>query len=57
MDNTTIDEVIEAIKNQWIKDFGKMNSPGVRNGFFMVGFVRHALESHPEPAADKQKNN
>lgn len=39
----TMDEVIQAIKDQWIRDFHKLEDGTERDGYFVAGFVHHAL--------------
>lgn len=42
----TLEEITEAIKAQWVKDFGKlMDDDSERDGYFICGFVHEALKS------------
>lgn len=40
------DAFIEALKEHWIRSFGKMNDDNERNGYFMVGFCSDVFDEY-----------
>lgn len=39
----TKQEIIQAVKQKWIEDFGSLNDTHERNGYFFVGFLEKAI--------------
>ena len=39
----TKEEVLDAIRLQWIKDYGNLNNENERDYYFMCGFIKEAL--------------
>ena len=37
-------QIIDAIRNQWIKDYGSLEDGQDRNGYFVIGFVDSVLK-------------
>lgn len=43
MEQNQIEEILTAIKQKWVKDFGSLEDHPHRDGFFVAGFVQSAL--------------
>ncbi len=52
------EQVLDAIKKYWIKEFGKISDGEERDGYFVSGFVRCAIEVYLENKENEseQKN-
>jgi hypothetical protein len=37
-------QIIDAIRDQWIKDYGSIEDGQDRNGYFVIGFVDSVLK-------------
>jgi len=37
-------QIIDAIRDQWIKDYGSLEDGQDRNGYFVIGFVDSVLK-------------